>query len=81
MKPLLFWTTAAITMVISVAVSLIYFNLAMNLIPAAFLSQFNRAAAQTAFIFWGLGLGLAVVAIEALLFWLLPKVLPRRAVG
>ena len=79
MRTLLFWTTAAITMVVSVAVSLVYFNLAMNLIPAAFLSQFNRAAAQTAFIFWGLGLGVAVTAFEALLFWLLPKVLPRRA--
>ncbi|HEX7879847.1 MAG TPA: hypothetical protein VF720_10580 [Candidatus Eisenbacteria bacterium] len=79
MKSVLFWITAAITMVVSVAVSLVYFNLAMNLIPAAFLSQFNRAAAQTAFIFWGIGLGLAVAVLEGLLFWILPRVLPRRS--
>ena len=73
MKAFLFWTSAAVTMVVSVCISLIYFQLAVNLIPAAFLSQFNKAAAQTAFILWGIGLGLIVVVLEAILFWLLPK--------
>ena len=80
MKGFLFWTSAAITLVVSVATSLVYFRLAMNLIPPAFLSQFNRAAAQSAFIFWGLVLGLVMVAIEGLLFWLLPRI-PRRKSG
>jgi hypothetical protein len=77
-KPLLFWTSAAITMMVSVAISLVYFKLAMTLIPPAFLSQFNKAAAESAFIVWGIGLGLIVVLIEALLFWLLPRILRRR---
>ena len=79
MKTLLFWTTAGISMVLSVAISLVYFRLAMNLIPQAFLSQFNRGAAQTAFVFWGIGLGLMVVLIEAILFWLLPLLIRKKA--
>lgn len=79
LKGVLFWTSAAITMVVSVAISLVYFKLAMKLIPPAFLSQFNRAAAQSAFIFWGLIIGVLVTAIEALLFWLLPRLFQRKA--
>ena len=66
-------------MVISVAISLVYFRLAMNLIPQAFLSQFNRGAAQAAFIFWGIGLGLMVVVLEAILFWLLPNLFQKKS--
>ena len=78
MRAFLFWTSAAITMVVSVVVSLVYFRLAMTLIPQAFLSQFNKAAAQTAFIAWGIGLGVIMVAIEGLLVWLLPRLRPGR---
>ena len=66
-------------MVVSVIISLIYFQLAVNLIPAGFMSQFNKAAAQAAFIFWGVGLGLIVVVIEGILFWLLPRLNRGRA--
>jgi len=80
-KGLLFWTCAGLTMVVSVAVSLVYFRLAMNLIPPAFLSQFNQAAAQSAFIFWGLGIGIVLLAIEAALFWLLPRLFQRKSMS
>ncbi len=78
MKGLLFWTCAAITMVVSVAISIVYFRLALNLIPPAFMSQFNKAAAQSAFIIWGLVIGVLVSSIEALLFWLLPRLFQRK---
>lgn len=78
MKQLLFLTTAAITMVVSVAIALLYFRLAIDLVPPAAMSQFNRGAGQVAFILWGLGIGLALVALEGLLFWLLPKALRRK---
>jgi hypothetical protein len=78
MKQLLFLTTAAITLVVSIAIALLYFRLAMELVPPSEMSRMNRSAGQIAFVFWGLGIGLALVALEALLFWLLPNMLRGR---
>jgi hypothetical protein len=77
-KRLLFLVTASLTLVISIAIALLYFRLAMELVPPSEMSRMNRSAGQIAFVFWGLGIGLALVALEALLFWLLPKLLRGR---
>lgn len=75
MKKFLFLIVALITLIVSVGVSLIYFNLALDLIPPAAMSDFNREAGRVGFILGGVGIGLGLVILEALLFWLLPLAL------
>lgn len=72
MKKFLFLTVAIITMIVSVLVSQLYYKLALDMIPPAAMSNFSRQMGGWGFVVPGLLIGLGMVVLEALLFWLLP---------
>ena len=72
MKKFLFLAVAIITMIVSVLISQLYYKLALDMIPPAALSNLSRGMGPVGFAWWGFLIGLGLVALEALLFWLLP---------
>lgn len=72
MKKFLFLTVAIITMIVSILVSQLYYKLALDMIPPAAMSNFSRSVGGWGFVVPGTLIGLGMVVLEALLFWLLP---------
>lgn len=72
MKKFLFLSVAVLTMIVSVLISQLYYKLALDMIPPAAMSNFSRSMGGWGFVVPGMLIGLGMVALEALLFWLLP---------